>query len=185
MPFTPFNCYSFLLSLTSPQHNVLPLCCWIRPIVCANLQPPVLWSLIAFPFMHTEKFILALLLQHKHALPLPALFYTAKWNKWAFCSTINMLVQHWHMNKREVLIRNTPVSPLTNNTDVSASWQTRWFLFLFVQQQWIYCISFSLCLVPAFEASPSCHCEFVFWWWSHLGTCFCELPVQGRCPGLL
>lgn len=25
MPFTPFSCYSFLLLLTSPLHNVLPL----------------------------------------------------------------------------------------------------------------------------------------------------------------
>lgn len=39
LPFTPFNCYSFPLSLTSPPHNAPPLCAELQPL-CANLQPP-------------------------------------------------------------------------------------------------------------------------------------------------
>lgn len=46
-PFTPFNCYSFLLSLTSPRHNVLPLCAELDPLYVPSVsrQYPDLSSL--------------------------------------------------------------------------------------------------------------------------------------------
>lgn len=110
---------------------------WIRPIVCANFQLPVSWSLITLPLcMQRNLFQLfyCSTSTHYHYLPF---FYTTKWNKWLFSSAINVLTHCWHMDKRELLIGNTfPATKTTRNvfgshSDILMSLLKFW-------QYWIY-----------------------------------------------
>lgn len=98
MPFTPFNCYSFLLSLTSPLHNVLPLCAELDLLCVQTFSRPYrdLSSLCLYAHreIHFSSFITA-----QACITITCPFYTAEWNKWAFSSTINMWTHCWHMDK--------------------------------------------------------------------------------------
>lgn len=64
LPFTPFNCYSFPLSLASPRHNALPLCSELEPLCGQTFSRPYpdlssLWF-YAHTQIHFSSFIRAL-----------------------------------------------------------------------------------------------------------------------------
>lgn len=86
-----------------------------------------------------------------------------------------MLVQHWHMNKHKVLIRNTRVLQLTNNADVSASWQTRWHWFLHYDNS-EYTVPLSACASPSL---PLWICILVV---KPLGNLFLWVARAGQMP---
>lgn len=124
MPFTPFNCHSFPLSLASRGHNALPLCAELEPLYVQNPQPPVSWSLIALPLCTQRNSFQPFYYgaaTHNHYLPF---FYRINQH---LAAPTNMLTRLWHTDKREVLIGNTLVLQLTNAANVFAPRRATWY----------------------------------------------------------
>lgn len=94
MPFTPFNCYSFVVSLTSPRHNAPPLCADLG-LLYAQTSSRLnrdLSSLCLCAHRETH-FSFFITTQVRRAITWP--FSTPQTNKWAFRAAINISTQCW------------------------------------------------------------------------------------------
>lgn len=147
MPFTPFNCHSFLLSLTSPRHHALPLWAELNLLCVQTFRRPYrdLSSLCLYAHeeIHFSPFITA---QARIAIICPF--------SYEGMVEAEMLTECWHTETPEFILRNTPC-----------------FLSHYKNSE-----SFSR-ICQDLELDSHCQTEFVLHRWNRLGTCFCELPM--------